>query len=88
MEQPNEKELEQAKENLKLMLEAQANVKYEDWDNVIVQLMNGDEAVINSRIMRQDIEALANLHAQERKDIIDMLITAMENEVAAKKENN
>ena len=29
MEQNNEKELEQAKENLKLMLESQANVKYD-----------------------------------------------------------
>jgi len=87
MEQNNEKELEQAKENLKLMLEAQANTKYEDWDNIIIQIMDGDKPVLNSRMMRQDLEAIGNLHNQPRGEIFELLVQAMENEIAAKKEN-
>jgi hypothetical protein len=88
MEQNNEKELEQAKENLKLMLEAQANTKYEDWDNIIIQIMDGDKPVLNSRTMRQDLEAIGKLHNQSRGEIFELLVQAMENELAAKKENN
>ena len=80
MEQ-NNKELEQAKENLKLMLEAQDNKSYADWDNVIIQVMNGDKPVLNSRMMRQDMEALGVLHGQSRGDLMDMLVTAMEDEI-------
>lgn len=86
MEQNNEQELEQAKENLKLMLEAQANVKYEDWDNIIIQIMDGDKAVLNTRIMRQDLDAIGSLHNQPRAEILELLVQAMENEIAAKKE--
>ena len=87
MEQNNEKELEQAKENLKLMLESQANVKYDDWDNVIIQLMNGDTAVLNTRMMRQDLEAIGKLHGQSRADIFELLVNAMETEIANKKDS-
>ena len=80
MEQ-NNKELEQAKENLKLMLETQDNKSYADWDNVIIQVMNGDKPVLNSRMMRQDMEALGVLHSQSRGDLMDMLVTAMEDEI-------
>jgi hypothetical protein len=80
MEQ-NNKELEQAKENLKLMLELQGNKTYTDWDNVIIQVMNGDKPVLNSRMMRQDIETLGALHGQSRGDLMDMLVTAMEEEI-------
>jgi hypothetical protein len=80
MEQ-NNKELEQAKENLKLMLETQDNKKYSDWDNVIIQVMNGDKPVLNSRMMRQDLEALGDLQGQCRGDLMDMLVTAMEDEI-------
>jgi len=80
MEQ-NNKELEQAKENLKLMLESQDNKKYSDWDNVIIQVMNGDKPVLNSRMMRQDMEALGVLHGQSRGELMDMLVTAMEEEI-------
>ena len=80
MEQ-NNKELEQAKENLKLMLESQDNKSYSDWDNVIIQVMNGDKPVLNSRMMRQDMEALGVLHGQSRGDLMDMLVTAMEDEI-------
>ena len=80
MEQ-NSKELEQAKENLKLMLESQDNKAYSDWDNVIIQVMNGDKPVLNSRMMRQDMEALGVLHGQSRGDLMDMLVTAMEDEI-------
>ena len=80
MEQ-NEKELEQAKENLKLMLEAQGNTTYSDWDNVIIQVMKGDKPVLNSRMMRQDMEALGALHGQSRGDLFEMLVAAMEQEI-------
>lgn len=76
-----EKELEQAKENLKLMLETQGNKTYVDWDNVIIQVMNGDKPVLNSRMMRQDMEVLSTLHNQSRGDLMDMLVTAMEDEI-------
>jgi len=88
MEQNNEKELEQAKENLKLMLEAQKNIKYEDWDNIIIQLMDGDKAVLNTRMMRQDLEAIGNLHNQSRADIFELLVAAMETEIANKEGSN
>jgi len=77
-------ELDQARDNLKEMLREGSNKKYKDWDSIIIQLMNEDKGVINSRIMRQDIEAMANLHAQDRKDIVDLLISAMEDELANK----
>ena len=80
MEQ-NNKELEQAKENLKLMLETQGNKTYADWDNVIIQIMDGDRPVLNSRMMRQDVEVLGEMHGQSRGDLLDMLVTAMEDEI-------
>lgn len=80
MEQ-NSKELEQAKENLKLMLETQGNKTYADWDNVIIQIMDGDRPVLNSRMMRQDVEVLGEMHGQSRGDLLDMLVTAMEDEI-------
>jgi hypothetical protein len=60
------------------------NKKYEDWDSIIVQLNNGDDGVLNIRMMRQDIEAMSEDHGQERGHIMEMMVQAMEEQIAAK----
>lgn len=52
-----------------------------EWDSVIVQINNGegDGAVGGSiRMMKQDINAMIELHGVDRGYVLDMLLKALE----------
>lgn len=65
------------------------NNSYKDWDCLIVQLNNGDAGIGNIKIMRQDLEAMAESHSANRGDVLEMVVQALENEYkeAKDKEN-
>ena len=60
------------------------NKTYPDWDNIIIQLNQGDSAILNIRMMRQDMEAMSKDHGQERKDIMEMMVQAIEEQIRHK----
>ena len=57
------------------------NKTYPDWDNVIVQLCQGEKGIANIRMQRQDIEAIQALHGSERNEVIEMMFQALEEQV-------
>jgi len=62
------------------------NKQYSDWDSIIVQLNLKDEGLLNIKMMRQDLEALATSHGQERRDVVEMMIQAIEEQLQNKQE--
>jgi hypothetical protein len=62
-------------------LEKLENVTYPDWDNVIVQLCQGEKGIANIKMQRQDIEAIQALHGSERTEVIEMMFQALEEQV-------
>jgi hypothetical protein len=57
------------------------NKTYPDWDNVILQLCQGDNGIANIRMQRQDIEAMMALHGSDREEVIEMMFQALEEQV-------
>jgi len=56
-----------------------SNQQYEDWDSIIIQLNNGEKAAGgNIRMMRQDIEAMAETHGTSRGEVMEMMVQALE----------
>jgi|LakMenE01Jun11ns_1017448.scaffolds.fasta_scaffold6052989_1 hypothetical protein len=49
-----------------------------EWDSVIIQISNGEEGTGAIRMMKQDIEALMELHGESRGSILDMCLLAIE----------
>lgn len=49
-----------------------------EWDSVIVQINSGEEGCGAIRMMKQDIEALMNLHGEGRGQILEMMLQAVE----------
>lgn len=64
------------------------NKVYNDWDSIIVQLNLKDEGLLNIKMMRQDLEALAASHGQERKDVVEMMVQAIEEQLQDKQLDN
>ncbi len=73
-----ENNLDEAKAALQKQVEELKNKTYTDWDSLVIQLQHGDTAKGTIRMMRQDMEALTAMHAAERKDVIEMMIQALE----------
>jgi hypothetical protein len=73
-------DIDVAKEALEKQLKEMGNVQYEDWDSLQITLVKDDVALTNIRMMRQDMEAMANLHGTERSHVIEMMIQALEEE--------
>ena len=48
------------------------------WDSVIIQINNGDESCGNIRMMKQDIDAIMELHGVERGYALEMMLQAVE----------
>jgi len=67
-------------ENLE-KLEKLENITYPDWDNVIVQLCQGEKGIANIKMQRQDMEAIQALHGSERTEVIEMMLQALEEQV-------
>lgn len=49
-----------------------------EWDSVIIQINNGEDGVGAIRMMKQDIDALMELHNEGRGTILDMCLMAVE----------
>ena len=47
-------------------------------DSVIIQINNGDESCGNIRMMKQDIDAIMELHGVERGYALEMMLQAVE----------
>jgi hypothetical protein len=63
------------------MLENTENITPEvvnEWDSVIIQINNGEDGAGAIRMMKQDIEALMELHGESRGTILDMCLLAVE----------
>lgn len=54
------------------------NKTYTDWDSIIIQLNNGDTAGGNIRMMRQDLEVMAETHGTTRGEVMEMMVQALE----------
>lgn len=80
MEQ-NEQNLEEAKKALQEIQEDLKAKTYPDWDSMIIQLNQGDEVVLNIRMMRQDMDAMGVLHGQDRKDFMELMVSTMEDQI-------
>ena len=61
------------------------NKEYKDWDSIILQLNEGETAKSTIRMMRQDMEVMAENHKVGRAEVIEMMIQALE-EDATKEE--
>jgi len=81
MSEQNNNVSEEAQKALQEAIEQNKNKVYPDWDNIVIQLNKGDEAVLNIRMMRQDLEAMTSFHGTERKDVLEMMIAAMEEQI-------
>jgi uncharacterized Ntn-hydrolase superfamily protein len=56
-----------------------SNRQYDDWDSIIIQLNHGEKAAGgNIRMMRQDIEAMAETHGTTRGEVMEMMVQALE----------
>ena len=62
------------------------NKTYGDWDCMIIQLHDeaSNTGKANIKMMRQDMEAMATSHGVNRGEIIEMLVQALEEQVANK----
>lgn len=49
-----------------------------EWDSVIIQINKGEDGVGAIRMMKQDIEALMELHGELRGTVLDMCLMAIE----------
>ena len=58
-----------------------AKIEYKDWDGLIVQLNMGKEGVQTIKMMRQDMEVMAENHGVTRADVVEMMLQALEDEL-------
>jgi cupin superfamily acireductone dioxygenase involved in methionine salvage len=58
-----------------------ANIEYKDWDGLIVQLNMGKEGVQTIKMMRQEMEVMAENHGVTRADVVEMMLQALEEEL-------
>jgi|688.fasta_scaffold985979_2 hypothetical protein len=58
------------------------NKTYPDWDNVIMQINQGDTVVLNLRMMRQDLEAMMHNEGVDREYVLGLMLAALEDQVA------
>jgi hypothetical protein len=58
-----------------------SNKTYPDWDNVIMQINQGDTVVLNLRMMRQDLEAMMTNEGVDREYVLGLMLAALEDQV-------
>jgi len=58
------------------------NKVYPDWDNIIIQINQGDESVLNLRMMRQDLEAMMTNEGVDREYVLGLMLAALEEQLA------
>ena len=49
-----------------------------EWDSVIIQINNGEVGCGAIRMMKQDIEAMIELHGVDRGYVLDMMLQGVE----------
>ena len=72
--------IDEAKAALEKQINEIKNKEYSDWDSLQITLVEKEEGKATVRMMRQDMEAMANLHGQSRGEIIEMMIQTLEEE--------
>lgn len=75
-----EQNLEKTKAALEKQLSELKNNEYTDWDSLQISIVLKDKAIANIRMMRQDIEAMEKLHNTKKGEVIEMMISALEEE--------
>lgn len=58
------------------------NKTYPDWDNIIIQVNQGDESVLNLRMMRQDLDAMMSNEGVDREYVLGLMLAALEEQIA------
>lgn len=58
------------------------NKVYPDWDNIIIQINQGDTSVLNLRMMRQDLEAMMHNEGVDREYVLGLMLAALEEQIA------
>ena len=58
------------------------NKTYPDWDNIIIQINQGDTSVLNLRMMRQDLEAMMANEGVDREYVLGLMLAALEDQIA------
>ena len=58
------------------------NKVYPDWDNIIIQINQGDESVLNLRMMRQDLEAMMTNEGVDREYVLGLMLATLEEQLA------
>ena len=57
----------------------QINEVINPWDNIIIQINNGDKVGAGAiRMMKQDMDSIMDLHGQSRGEVLDLLLTTIE----------
>lgn len=57
----------------------QINEVINPWDNIIIQINNGDKVGAGAiRMMKQDMEAIMDLHGQSRGEVLNLLLSTIE----------
>jgi len=57
----------------------QINEVINPWDNLIIQINNGDKVGAGAiRMMKQDLESMMDIHGSSRGEILDLLLTTVE----------
>jgi len=49
-----------------------------EWDSVIIQINNGETGCGAIRMMKQDIDAMMELHGTDRGYVLEMMLQAVE----------
>jgi hypothetical protein len=57
------------------------NKTYSDWDNIIIQVNQGDESVLNLRMMRQDLDAMMSNEGVDREYVLGLMLAALEEQI-------
>ena len=57
------------------------NIEYTDWDSIVVQINLGKTGVQTIKMMRQDLEVMAENHGATRADVVEMMLQALEEEL-------
>jgi hypothetical protein len=57
------------------------NKTYPDWDNIIIQVNQGDESVLNLRMMRQDLDAMMSNEGVDREYVLGLMLAALEEQI-------
>ena len=63
-----------------------ANKEYADWDGIVVYITKDDKSLGSIKMMRQDLEAMAENHEIPYGDVMGMMVQAILEQIKEKEE--